>query len=609
MFRTADETAAAASWDSERRDSPFSTVADVEDTFCDACGDAKTCSDCLAAMPAEELQAATATAWNRYSTAATKARGQGTPSARKAQALGETWRLLNDELLRRREALEAVDPLGETTGKTEAAPEIRELIAEREILDRFDTLRRSLGHDYGAGQRARELRNRERELDRLDPLHNEPPVTDAEIVAAFERIAPARIARIDREDFRRSTPATKRTIQAWTRLAGRIDELRVLEADRDAGLGVAGSRAATDVAIALESPDRDPAIDYFAQVVEARVKRGVVNAEVYLAGTRSHLAEDRIVAGHRRTAGVDSQADYDRKIERLDLKLAELDRIEAELEAAKTSTLVAQVEGSPRCVNCGGYADPAGTVGDAEAGCSCVGDHSPAWKRDSVKELELRADALAQIIERMRGDQGRRREGPEGAKTDEPGDRYQRRMEAWRVEWDARFEELRWIAERIAELTALDETAAIELAAAALLREAESQKRMARSHYITPPAFRNAHALQRVALAIVEERELDETHVAIRVPKAALEMLAAAASAGWMTDAERESLESVRAQIETAGPVEKPPRELRDALGAELFEEPDAILEAIVNAEVGDVSETTRELARLELETRKGARA
>jgi hypothetical protein len=32
-------------WDS---DSPFSTVADVEDEYCDACGDAHTCSECTA---------------------------------------------------------------------------------------------------------------------------------------------------------------------------------------------------------------------------------------------------------------------------------------------------------------------------------------------------------------------------------------------------------------------------------------------------------------------------------------------------------------------------------------------------------------------------------
>lgn len=40
------ETDAARLWDSEKRNSPFSTVADVEDEHCDSCGDAHTCSDC-----------------------------------------------------------------------------------------------------------------------------------------------------------------------------------------------------------------------------------------------------------------------------------------------------------------------------------------------------------------------------------------------------------------------------------------------------------------------------------------------------------------------------------------------------------------------------------
>ncbi len=40
------ECVEARMWDSEKRDSPFSTVADVEDEFCDCCGDAHDCEDC-----------------------------------------------------------------------------------------------------------------------------------------------------------------------------------------------------------------------------------------------------------------------------------------------------------------------------------------------------------------------------------------------------------------------------------------------------------------------------------------------------------------------------------------------------------------------------------
>lgn len=36
----------AALWDDETRTSPYSTVADVEDEWCDACGDAHTCEEC-----------------------------------------------------------------------------------------------------------------------------------------------------------------------------------------------------------------------------------------------------------------------------------------------------------------------------------------------------------------------------------------------------------------------------------------------------------------------------------------------------------------------------------------------------------------------------------
>jgi len=36
-FRPNDETEAAASWDSEKRSSPYSTVADLEDNYCESC--------------------------------------------------------------------------------------------------------------------------------------------------------------------------------------------------------------------------------------------------------------------------------------------------------------------------------------------------------------------------------------------------------------------------------------------------------------------------------------------------------------------------------------------------------------------------------------------
>lgn len=41
-----DEVDEAREWDSEKRSSPYSTVSDVEDEFCDACGDEHTCEVC-----------------------------------------------------------------------------------------------------------------------------------------------------------------------------------------------------------------------------------------------------------------------------------------------------------------------------------------------------------------------------------------------------------------------------------------------------------------------------------------------------------------------------------------------------------------------------------
>lgn len=77
----------------------------------------------------------------------------------------------------------------------------------------------------------------------------------------------------------------------------------------------------------LSRNDRQ-AVELFAQHVEYRVDRGVVNVPLYLQLTRQQVVESTIVARDRFAAGVDSQADLDRKVARNDAKLAELDRIE-----------------------------------------------------------------------------------------------------------------------------------------------------------------------------------------------------------------------------------------------------------------------------------------
>lgn len=127
-----------------------------------------------------------------------------------------------------------------------AQPNARKLAAELAILHRFDLKRRTLGHDYGAGQRARELARRGRELDRLagnlgytslalvaagvdlpaSMTRGMVALTARELDAAFDRVAVPRVKRLRREDYRSSTSATRRTVAAWDSvLAGLAVEL------------------------------------------------------------------------------------------------------------------------------------------------------------------------------------------------------------------------------------------------------------------------------------------------------------------------------------------------------------------------------------------------
>lgn len=110
----------------------------------------------------------------------------------------------------------------------EARVDIRARAAELLVLDRFDTLRSKAGHDYGAGQRARELRALRRELEGYGLRLAEEdrtvvePLTAGELLASFRRIASVKRDRIRREDYRRSTPATQRTLRTWDRLENEL---------------------------------------------------------------------------------------------------------------------------------------------------------------------------------------------------------------------------------------------------------------------------------------------------------------------------------------------------------------------------------------------------
>jgi hypothetical protein len=118
----------------------------------------------------------------------------------------------------------------------EAKPEreLRAKAADYRVLDRFDTLRSRAGHDYGAGQRTRELRNLRRELEGYGLRLAEEdrtlvePLTPAELRAAFDRVSAPKIARLEAEAYRAHTPATTRTRETWERLA---NELTILELD------------------------------------------------------------------------------------------------------------------------------------------------------------------------------------------------------------------------------------------------------------------------------------------------------------------------------------------------------------------------------------------
>lgn len=111
-------------------------------------------------------------------------------------------------------------------------------LLELAILDRFDDVRRDLGHDYGNGQRASELMRRRRELQhsrfavlaewpRLDAVLQELELDGDrrgdELGAAWARVARPRLERIAAEDFRRSTPSTQRTLEAWRELAAELE--------------------------------------------------------------------------------------------------------------------------------------------------------------------------------------------------------------------------------------------------------------------------------------------------------------------------------------------------------------------------------------------------
>lgn len=105
-----------------------------------------------------------------------------------------------------------------------AAIRRRERAAELAVLELYDYRRGVAGHDYGAGQRTRELQRRRRELEQIvDRLDRH------EVRLAARRLAASRLRRLEREGYRAHTPASSRTIATWQSIAAaaNADELEV----------------------------------------------------------------------------------------------------------------------------------------------------------------------------------------------------------------------------------------------------------------------------------------------------------------------------------------------------------------------------------------------
>ena len=101
----------------------------------------------------------------------------------------------------------------------------QELVAEYALLDLYDDLRVSAGHDYGAGQRVAELRRRRRLLEErgaFELVHTSDlwlELDPQELVDAFARVGRRRLERARRQPRGDGTP---RTITTWERVESMI---------------------------------------------------------------------------------------------------------------------------------------------------------------------------------------------------------------------------------------------------------------------------------------------------------------------------------------------------------------------------------------------------
>jgi hypothetical protein len=89
-------------------------------------------------------------------------------------------------------------------------------LADWTLLVTFDEARSPLGHDYGSGQRRAALA---RVVGYSAPLEapDDLALTDGDREAAWQRLGRPAMRRLEREEYRSRTPATRMTLMAWHR--------------------------------------------------------------------------------------------------------------------------------------------------------------------------------------------------------------------------------------------------------------------------------------------------------------------------------------------------------------------------------------------------------
>lgn len=132
------------------------------------------------------------------------------------------------------------------TAGNELTDEVRAKLAEYHVLVAYDLARCVRYGDMAGGRRGREINRRADALiDAGVPIDRSghfPSSTDAELDAAFERVAMPRIRRIARESFRHNTRYTQATIAAWN-----VTRAKLLRPATFTGAGDRGSWEPEDV--------------------------------------------------------------------------------------------------------------------------------------------------------------------------------------------------------------------------------------------------------------------------------------------------------------------------------------------------------------------------